>query len=75
MAFSNHGETYEQDKIWGDRIERGACSRLRDRRTDSPADVAEWHRDYAMTPLCISYKGFALAWYDALSGRNPVLRF
>lgn len=73
-AFSNEAETYEQDKILGDRIEYGACTRLRDRRTDSPADIAECNRDYAMTPMCISYKGFASAWYDMANDPNPVLR-
>jgi hypothetical protein len=67
------GETVEQDKIWNDRIEHGACTRLRDRRTDSPADIAECNRDYAMTPMCISYKGFAFAWFDMANDPNPVL--
>jgi len=74
VAFSNQGETYEQDKIWNDRIEHGACTRLRDRRTDSPADVAECNHDYAMTPMCISYKGFASAWYDMANDPNHELR-
>jgi hypothetical protein len=73
-AISNGGETYAQDKIWNDRIEHGACTRLRDRRTDSPADIAECNRDYAMTPMCISYKGFASAWYDMANDPNPELR-
>jgi hypothetical protein len=72
-GFSNPGETYEQDKIWGDRIEHGACSRLRDRRTDSPADIAECNRDYATTPVCISYKGFASVWYDMAGDPNPAV--
>jgi hypothetical protein len=59
VAFNSQGETYEQDRAWTDRIEHGACTRLRDRRTDAPADVAECHRDHAMQPPCISYKGFA----------------
>lgn len=69
-AFSNQGETYEQDRAWTDRIEHGACTRLRDRRTDSPADIAECNRDYAMQPPCMSYKGFASVWYDMAD--NPV---
>lgn len=72
-AFSNEGETYAQDKIWSDRIEHGACTRLRDRRTDSPADIAECNRDYAMTPMCISYKGFAFSWFDMANDPNPAL--
>lgn len=72
-AFSNEGETYEHDKVWSDRIEHGACTRLRDRRTDSPADIAECNHDYAMTPMCISYKGFASAWYDMANDPNPAL--
>ena len=72
-AFSNQGETYLQDKVWGDRIEHGACTRLRDRRTDSPADIAECNRDFAMTPMCISYKGFASVWYDMAGNPNPAL--
>ena len=72
-AFSNQGETYEKDKIWGDRIERGACARLRDRRTDSPIDIADCNHDYAMTPICISYKGFASAWFDMANDPSPAL--
>ncbi|MGP0059342.1 MAG: hypothetical protein ACLPID_08665 [Beijerinckiaceae bacterium] len=72
-AFSSQGETVEQDQIWNDRIEHGACTRLRDRRTDSPADIAECNRDYAMTPMCISYKGFAFSWFDMANDPNPAL--
>src|SRR6185312_11452959 len=61
---------YARDKAWNDRIEHGACSRIRDRRTDSPTDSAECTRDYAMTPLCISYKGFAFSWFDMANGEN-----
>lgn len=71
VAFSNEGETYEKDQAWKNRIERGACTRLRDRRTDSPADIAECKRDYAMTPICISYKGFASTWYDLADNPLP----
>jgi hypothetical protein len=74
VAFNNQGETYEGDKIWGDRIEHGACSRIRDRRTDSPADIAECNRDYAMEPPCMHYKGFAYVWYDMANDPNPELR-
>jgi hypothetical protein len=66
-------ETYEQDKAWSGRIEHDACSRLRDRRTDSPADVVECNRDYAMTPMCVSYKGFASVWYDMANDPNPAV--
>lgn len=68
-AFSNQGETYEQDKIWSDRIKYGACSRIRDRRTDSQADIDECNRDNAMKPICVDYKGFAFAFYDIAN--NP----
>jgi hypothetical protein len=68
--YNDQDETYEQDRAWRDRIERGACSRLRDTRTDTPADVAERHRDHAMQPPCISYQGFAYAWFDL--PENPV---
>jgi hypothetical protein len=67
------GETYGLDKAWNDRIEHGACSRLRDRRTDSSADISECNRDYAMTPLCVSYKGFASVWYDMANDPNPTV--
>jgi hypothetical protein len=70
-TFNNQGETYEKDRAWGERIEHGACSRLRDRRTDSPVDIAQCKRDYAMQPLCISYKGFAHAWYDIADNQTP----
>jgi len=67
------GETYELDKAWSDRIEHGACSRLKDRRTDSPTDIAECNRDYAMTPMCVSYKGFASVWYDMANDPSPAV--
>jgi hypothetical protein len=66
-------ETYELDRAWNDRIEHGACSRLRDRRTDSLADIAECNRNYAGTPMCVSYKGFASAWYDMANDPNPAV--
>jgi len=69
-ALSNARETYETDRAWEEQLAHGACTRLRDRRTDSPADVAECNRDYAMTPLCVSYKGFASTWCDL--AENPV---
>jgi hypothetical protein len=69
-AYSDQGETYEQDRAWTERLEHGACSRLRDRRTDLPADIAECHRDNATRPPCFSYKGFAYAWFDL--AENPV---
>ena len=68
--FSNEGETVEKDKIWNDRFEyrldHGACSRLRDARTDSPADKAECERDFATPdkPLCLDYKGWAQGWFE-----------
>ncbi len=72
-AISNDSETAQSDKIWTDRIEHGACTRLRDRRTDSPADIAGCNSDYAMTPICISYKGFAFSWFDMANDSNPTL--
>jgi hypothetical protein len=69
-AYSDQGETYESDRAWTDRIEHGACTRLRDRRTDTPADVAECHHDYAVQPPCMHYKGFAYVWFDL--AENPV---
>ena len=72
-ARGNESETYEQDKVWSDRIAHGACTRLRNRYTDSPTDIADCNRDYAMTPMCISYKGFASAWYDMANDPNPAV--
>ena len=69
----NRGETYEQDKAWSNRIEHGACSRLHDRTTDSLDDEAECDNDYAAQPLCVSYEGFALGWYDMASDPNPTV--
>lgn len=77
ITFSNQGETYEQDKIWGDRIKHGACARIRDRRTDSQADIDECNRDYAMTPICFSYAGYASGWYSLANNAslNPQIDF
>jgi hypothetical protein len=52
------GETYGLDKAWNDRIEHGA---------------SECNRDYAMTPLCVSYKGFASVWYNMANDPNPTV--
>jgi hypothetical protein len=68
-------ETYEQGKAWNDQIENGACSRIRDRRTDAPADVAECNRVYAQSPLCVSYKGYATIWYDMVDDPNPNIKW
>ena len=71
--YLDRGETYEQDKAWSNRIEHGACSRLHDRTTDSLDDEAECDNDYAAQPLCVSYEGFALGWYDMASDPNPTV--
>ena len=42
-------------------------------RTDPPADRAECDRDYASEPLCMSYKGFAFAWFDMANDPNPTI--
>jgi len=73
VAFINEGETYELDRAWNDRLTHGACTRLRDRRTDSPEDIAECNRDYASQPLCTSYQAFASIWYDMAD--NPIPGF
>lgn len=76
VAFSNQGETYEQDRAWQDQFKDGPCSRIRDRRTDSPADIAGCHHQYAQTPLCVSYKNFASIWFDmAANPPNPDVNF
>jgi hypothetical protein len=64
-------ETYEQGRAWEEQIRNGACTRLRDRRTDSPADVAECTRIYSQQPLCKSYSGFAYAWFGMANDPNP----
>lgn len=71
VAFCEQAETYETDRAWSDRITHGACSRLRDRRTDLPQDIAECRRDQAAQPPCMSYKGFAYAWYDIADDPLP----
>src|SRR5450432_2658141 len=48
-------ETYEQGRAWEERLKSGACSRLRDRRTDSSSDVAECARINSQKPLCMDY--------------------
>jgi hypothetical protein len=73
QAIDNRRETYESDRAWSYRIERGACSRLRDRRTDLPADIAECRHDYATQPLCMSYKGFASTWFEMADNPPPVI--
>jgi hypothetical protein len=64
-------ETYEQDKAWTEQINSGPCIRLRDRRTDSPADIADCKRLHSQQPLCISYEGFASIWFDMVNDSNP----
>lgn len=69
-------ETIEQDKAWEEQLKHGACDRIRDRRTDSPTDIAGCNRQYAQTPLCVSYKGFAKIWFDmATNPANPNLNW
>jgi hypothetical protein len=64
-------ETYEQGRAWDEQIRYGACSRLRDRRTDFPSDVAECKRINSQQPLCKSYSGFAYTWFDMANDPNP----
>jgi hypothetical protein len=64
-------ETYEQDKAWTEQINSGPCTRLRDRRTDSPVDIADCKRLHSQEPLCISYEGFASVWFDMANDSNP----
>jgi len=63
-------ETFEKDRAWEEQIRYGACTRLRDRRTDSPADVVECGLLHAQQPLCKSYSGFAYAWFDMANESN-----
>jgi hypothetical protein len=63
-------ETLGKDRAWEEQIKYGACTRLRDRRTDSPADVAECGRLHAQQPLCKNYSGFAYAWFDMANESN-----
>jgi hypothetical protein len=60
-------ETYEQGRVWEEQIKYGACTRLRDRLTDSSSDVAECRRMSSQQPLCKSYSGFANVWFDMAS--------
>jgi hypothetical protein len=67
-------ETYELDKAWSEQIRHGACSRIRDRRTDTSEDISECNRLQAHQPLCMSYRGFAYAWFDmANESSNPAI--
>ncbi|MEY9427036.1 hypothetical protein ABH975_002351 [Bradyrhizobium ottawaense] len=68
-AADDQAETIQQGQAWTNRISQGACSKLRDRRTDTPENIAECRRDQAAQPLCLSYQGFAFAWYDL--AENP----
>jgi hypothetical protein len=63
-------ETFEKDRVWEEQIKYGACTLLRDKRTDSAADVAECGRLHAQQPLCKSYSGFAYAWFDMANESN-----
>jgi hypothetical protein len=56
-------ETPASDRAWAYEDAHGACSRLRDRLTDSPADVAACDRHTANMPRCWNYRGMAWAWF------------
>lgn len=64
LPLLNPTETYKSDRAWEVDDKQGACTRLRDRRTNSPEDMAECNRHYEQYPPCLSYKGFAGVWFD-----------
>jgi hypothetical protein len=64
QRLAAQNETLESDQAWEREITNGPCSRLRDRRTDSPADIATCKSDYASQPKCLDYKASARIWWD-----------
>lgn len=68
-------ETVESDQAWESEDANGACSRLHDRRTDSPADIAACHSHYALQPQCLDYKGFAEVWFDMRKTHDDAFQY
>ena len=64
-------ETISGDQKWGSDIENGPCTRLKDRYTDAPADVAACKSLYANQPRCLVYKSYAKIWFDMRDGSDP----
>jgi len=69
------GETLESDRAWEQEDATGACTRLRNRYLDSPADVAACNRHDASHPRCVNYKRFAKIWFDMRSANDPIFKW
>ena len=68
-------ETEASDRAYDYANTHGPCSRIRDRLTDAPADVAACDRHDQSLPECYAYKGFAAVWFNMARGHDPALPY
>ena len=64
VVQSGGQETEASDRAWEGEGKFGACSRIKDRTTDLPADEEACRSHDASQPLCLDYKGYAKIWYE-----------
>ena len=70
QTFPFPPETESSDSTWIQQLDHGACTRLRNRRTDLVADIEACARQRASKPLCVDYRGWAQVWFDLRDDRN-----
>jgi hypothetical protein len=57
-------ESEASDKAWEQQLNHGACSRLRNRLSDTAADKAACTAIHTSRPLCVDYRSWAWVWFD-----------
>lgn len=68
-------ETVPSDRAYDYATTHGACTRIRDRLTDSPADVAACdHHDQAK-PKCLDYRDFSEVWFNLSKSHDAVMPY
>ena len=68
-------ETEATDRAYEYANTHGACTRIRDRLTDSPADVAACDRHDQAQPECLAYKGFAEVWFNMAKSHDQAMPY
>jgi hypothetical protein len=68
-------ETEATDRAYEYASIHGACTRIRDRLTDSPADVAACDKHDQDQPECLAYKGFAEVWFNMAHSHDPAMPY
>jgi hypothetical protein len=68
-------ETEATNRAYEYATTHGACTRIRDRYTDSPADVASCDQHDRGQPECLDYKGFAEVWFNMAKSHDQAMPY